>query len=402
MTDEDVLNKYKSFISLSKKDSDIIFYLKNRFNDSLSIKESYWRILHKIFIRPVCVICGNHVEFIGRKNIIFKKTCSKDCELKLKSNINIGKQINSESIEKAKITKLKKYGDKNYNNRIKAKQTSLEKYGVDIYSKSKEYIEKNKQTCLEKYGVSHQSKLDSNNFKCNNPQKIINIKEKTKLTNNKKYGGNSPMNNKSILYKQRQSLINNNKDNWWWKKDDFKKMMSNITSSKIVQEKIKNTCLKKYNETSFSKTKLFKSILNNKQEIIKQKIYNTHKQNNSFNISKQEDECYNILKEKYPDIVRQYKSDKYPFACDFYIPSLDLYIEYNGSWTHGNKPFENTKEDNIKLEYWKSKNTKYYNNAIQTWTIRDPQKRKIAKENNLNYLEIWNIKDLIEWLNLTK
>ena len=41
--------------------------------------------------------------------------------------------------------------------------------------------------------------------------------------------------------------------------------------------------------------------------------------------------------------------------------------------------------DNLEeLEYWKSKNTKFYDNAITTWTIRDVEKRKIAKNNKLN------------------
>ena len=42
------------------------------------------------------------------------------------------------------------------------------------------------------------------------------------------------------------------------------------------------------------------------------------------------------------------------------------------------------------LSIWKNKNTKYYNNAIETWTIRDVKKRNIARENNLNYLEIFS------------
>ena len=41
----------------------------------------------------------------------------------------------------------------------------------------------------------------------------------------------------------------------------------------------------------------------------------------------------------------------------------------------------------------KSKNSGYYQNAINTWTIRDVNKRNIAKQNNLNYLEIFS-KDL--------
>ena len=37
----------------------------------------------------------------------------------------------------------------------------------------------------------------------------------------------------------------------------------------------------------------------------------------------------------------------------------------------------------------KSKNTKYYNVAIEVWAKRDVNKRNVAKENKLNYLEIF-------------
>ena len=47
---------------------------------------------------------------------------------------------------------------------------------------------------------------------------------------------------------------------------------------------------------------------------------------------------------------------------------------------------------------WKSKNTKYYNNAIITWTIRDVKKRNIAKENKLNYYEFFSMLNLNIWL----
>ena len=153
------------------------------------------------------------------------------------------------------------------------------------------------------------------------------------------------------------------------------------------KEQFKHSLLNKYGVDSYPKTIDFK-----------QKKIDTQRKNGTFNTSKEENNIYILIKEKYPDTIRQYKSDKYPFVCDFYIPSLDLYIEYNGSWTHGNKPFEGTKEDNIKLEYWKSKNTKYYNNAIKTWTIRDVNKRKIAKENNLNYIELWTLEEAKKWI----
>ena len=51
-------------------------------------------------------------------------------------------------------------------------------------------------------------------------------------------------------------------------------------------------------------------------------------------------------------------------------------------------------EDITILNLWKNKNLSYYDNAITTWTIRDVNKRNIAKQNNLNFIEIWNIEEL--------
>ena len=88
--------------------------------------------------------------------------------------------------------------------------------------------------------------------------------------------------------------------------------------------------------------------------------------------------------------ISQYRSDDYPFACDFYLPDKDLYIEINAHWTHGGHPFDSTNKDDLLLiEQWKLKNTKFYDNAIETWTVRDVLKRETAKNNKLNYLEVF-------------
>lgn len=91
-------------------------------------------------------------------------------------------------------------------------------------------------------------------------------------------------------------------------------------------------------------------------------------------------------------IYRQYKCDRYPFYCDFYIVEDDLFIELNAHWSHGGKPFDaNDPECIDKLELWKekAKTSKFYEVAIETWTIRDVQKQMIAKQNNLNYKVIY-------------
>lgn len=138
---------------------------------------------------------------------------------------------------------------------------------------------------------------------------------------------------------------------------------------------------------------------------LKEKRYNTVRKNKTFNTSKSEDEMHEklIIKFGEDDILRQYKSREYPFLCDFYIKSLNLYIELNASWTHGGHWFdENSKEDIKQFNLWKNKNSNYYDNAIRVWTKRDVLKRNIAKENKLNYLVFWDndLKDFDEWLNL--
>ena len=120
------------------------------------------------------------------------------------------------------------------------------------------------------------------------------------------------------------------------------------------------------------------------------KVKETKKANKSFNSSKPENAYYSYLISKYSenDIIRQYKDERYPHACDFYIRSLDLFIELNIDWTHGGHPFNPENQADInKLAVWqeKAKKSKFYQKAIETWTKLDVQKFKDAKYHNLNY-----------------
>lgn len=128
-------------------------------------------------------------------------------------------------------------------------------------------------------------------------------------------------------------------------------------------------------------------------EIRAAKEYETKKKNNSFNTSKPEENLYKQLLEQYNGkVIRRYKEERYPFYCDFYIPDEDLFIELNNHWTHGGKPFDpNDKECKEKLAFWeeKAKVSQFYENAIKTWTVRDVEKQRVAKENQLNYKIIY-------------
>lgn len=158
-----------------------------------------------------------------------------------------------------------------------------------------------------------------------------------------------------------------------------------------VSEEEKKNWIQKAQETRDSWTE-------EKKKQIQEKIYNTKKLNCSLNSSSWEDDVKNKLVQKF-NIKCQYKTDKYPFACDFYIIEKDLFIECNFHWTHGPAPFDEKNQEHINLlQKWQQKNTKYYQNAIHVWTDLDIRKLKIAKENNINRLVFYKKQDFENWL----
>ena len=200
-----------------------------------------------------------------------------------------------------------------------------------------------------------------------------------KVKSNRKHGTYEQIYGKERAEKIRQKLKSVKRS------DEFKKYVSVVHTGR---KRSKETCEK------------LKQIQLSKEHQLK--IYNTKKKNHSFNTSKLEKQIFKLLKEKFKNINKQYKSDLYPFDCDFYIPEIDLYIEIQGHWSHGmNKyrcPFDDTNPDHLGfLEKCKNKNTPFYNKLIEVWTVRDPLKRKIAKENNLNWIEFFTMEEFMTW-----
>lgn len=141
---------------------------------------------------------------------------------------------------------------------------------------------------------------------------------------------------------------------------------------------------------------------------VQKRISDTKRRNNSFHISSWEAMLTEKLSNLFPDLKTQYKEERYPFHCDFYIPSLDLFIECNFHWTHGRRPFNPGSEKDIEqLKRWEELGRsatsvrdkgQYYKNAITTWTDLDVRKRTIAEQNGLNYLVFYFLKDAVKWV----
>ena len=290
--------------------------------------------------------------------------------------------------EKRKQTNLEKYGREYGFDYYKIKQTNLEKYGVENISQNKNIQEKRKQTCIKKYGYE-------------NARQSPDIKEKIKHTNNEKYGVDFGFQSNEVKDKISQTIkqkygVNNISQLKDIQEKKQQTLDFNYPDKTIIVQKRQNTCEQKYGTKSFAQSKYCDwNTLQNKR-------YKTLKKNNSFNVSRDEEYIHQKLCGKFCLVKRQYKTDKYPFSCDFYIPEIDLYIEYQGCWTHGGIPFNPEDIQCLKkLNLWKDKHTKFYDNAIYTWTKLDVRKREIVKQNNLNWIEFFNLEEFENWFNFS-
>ena len=412
---------------LETHDLNILHILYNVYDDlseKTPVYEIYYRLKNNLKKRPVCIICGKPVKYTSGH---YAKFCSKECqysdlgkkitkEIKIKSNlekygvehtsqlkevtdkrtksradhVNEIQQHVRESLykkygaydvmhiphilQKIKDTNLKKFGVefplqqlKKENSEIyqKISQTCINKFGVDSPLKNKEVREKIKQTNIQKYGVDNLFKNDI-------------IKEKIKQTNIQKYGVDYLFKSNIIKEKIKQTNIQ-------------KYGVDNPLKNKEIREKIKQTNIQKYGVDNPLKNKeIWKKSQDNRQISSKSKL-----ENNFLNYLK--------LKYESDDIITQYKSKEYPYYCDFYIKSINLYIEIQGHWTHNDHPFDiNNLNDQQIMNIWRTKSLsdKYYKNALNTWTIKDVEKRNTAIQNNLNYLEIFGKTDLNKYIDI--
>lgn len=331
---------------LIKSNSELIYLIKNKNN---------LENLH-IFCK-----CGNKNNFINHKyGYCFH--CSIYCEYhkqdKLKKMQDTCEKNNGVK-NPYQIPRVKQKARDFYNNpdnvekrNIKMQNTKLQRYGYKNNFSSPDPKLNGRAKCKELYG-------DEEIFKTEH------FKEVTAKNNIKKFGKKS--------YSQTDEYKNLFKDKEWVERRENKK-------NKTVKAR--------YGCKYVTQSKEFKD-----------KRLNTLRKNNSFNASKPEDRCYELLKSKFNDVIRNYSTDnRYPFNCDFYIPSKDLFIECHFHWTHGGTPFNKDNQEHLKqLEKWRSKNTQFYKNAEEVWIKRDPKKLKTFIDNKLNYKIFYTEKEFIEW-----
>lgn len=280
------------------------------------------------------------------------------------------------------------------------KETSLKNHGAEHWTQT----EQGKQRLHELFSTDEERFLRS--------QRMLSqkVREKIEYTSMTRYG---------VPY--------------YWQSDEGRKRLKELLSSEEVVEKTRQTNLERYDcevwqSSNAGREKLASKEVRSKTEqtnykrygaktwsnsdegriamstYLQDKIIATKMEHGTINDSQPERNVYDLLVQKFgkDDIVPQYRSDRYPYKCDFYIKSLDLFMELNIYWMHGGHFFdENNEADLEKLQLWLSSNKPSYERAIYVWTQNDLDKRNTALQNNLNYIVFWNqdLSDFKEWLN---
>ena len=320
-------------------------YLKNRYSDSTTITETIYRIKHNINNVPVCPICRKRLPFVGLVQG-YREYCSRECYVlacsnkKFKNDLikhnNYEKQLN--------ITYKETIGKEVDDNVIN-----------EIFFKDKTY--KEQEIIREHYLKQHNYRKLSQTIKVYSD--VINY------INNRFNDSESfqetlyRLQNK--LYKRPICPICGKPVSFSMK---FNKGFYTYCSYQCQYEAHKDNLLTAFNPSETSNSE--KGWMIDFKEIFDGDIVTSNMSAKS-----------------------EYKDERYPYKYDFYIKEVDLFIEYQGFNTHGVHPYRGHCDDTELIEMIDRLDEGRANKIKYVWTESDVEKRRTAKQNNINFLELW-------------
>lgn len=305
-------------------------------------------------IQPFCKICNQLVKYYNKEKNQYAEYCSIRCSRKGVS-----------SISKRAQTKLKKYGDKAFNNRQKSKETCIEKYGVNNPTQHESVKSRIKNTVDLSYasGIPQKKRANTFNKKYNgHPQKTQEIKEKKIKNTLKKYGVEHTTQLDNVIEKIRNNKKTLYKEQYQWAIDYINHQ---------TEPKLRTTLAE---ETGLSLV-VISNLINS---------YNLPHIEVTKGTSEGQKELEKFLKDNCIDFEVKNRSILDGKEIDIYIPSKKLAIEFNGIFWHSEKY---GKDENYHLE----KTIKCSEKGIQLlqmWDIEwnNPVKKEIWKSMILSKL----------------
>lgn len=231
---------------------------------------------------------------------------------------------------------------------------------------------------------------------------------KKKATNRARYGVDNPMQVEGIKNRQVQSLLNNH---------GVRNPMQIEEVKQRQRASQAETMLERYGQDSVGAVESLrqraeaanvarygvKNVMKLREFQIK--MMNSKLLNGTTSTSESEEALYDILCELYgnENVKRQYSDPvRYSYACDFYIEPLDLFIEFNGCWSHGEKWYDAERdiEEYKRVKERADNGESFFKTWFYVWTKLDVKKRNLARSQNLNYLTFWDnkLRDVKLWI----
>lgn len=330
---------------------EFIAKMKNVYGDEYDYSE----VQYVNTVTPVKIKCKTHGVFEKKPNLLLKGYGCPQCAAQKREE----DMKNNEAERKA-----------DYARRAEKRKATLQaRYGVSNPMELDSVKEKIKQTCLERYGVE-------------NPRQSQVVIDKARQTNLERYGAISYTKTEEGLQRIQSTMIDR------FGADNFMKSQAHYAVLDRMQARSADTQLVRYGARHWSMSETARRKLSER----KAKEYATKQANHSWQSSQPEQRLEEMLKSYFgeDDVRTQYSSKEYPFQCDFYIESRDMYIELNATWTHGSHWYDNFSVNDVDVLYfWEKQDSDYYKNAVETWTERDAKKRSKALVGDLNYVVFW-------------
>lgn len=310
--------------------------------DNESWKSFMYRVLHNIEAIPKCPYCENKVELLSNTSG-FAKTCKEH------RNLYMSDKIKSMTPEQKKAREEKR------------RATSLEKYGVDDPNRSPIVRNKIKETNIKKYGVGCSFQAEE-------------VKEKIKEGNIRSHGYDNPMKNPEIRERVSQSnreTYNANKEeklrksNW---KDKSEETIAILKDPEVFRQ----TVLDHYDMSvkqlaDFIGISSFMCL----KHLHQLGFENFISKSNSY--SQPEEDMLAYVKSLLPnlsdnEILRNNRTVISPKELDIYIPSMNIALEFNGSYWHSLEKLE----EKGGIDYHKDKSVACSEKGIRLLHIYEP------------------------------
>ena len=291
--------------------------------------------------------------------------------------IRMGLRRKGDVVQQGRLETLKENTQKKYgvdstwqldSVKEKSKQTNRKRRGTDFPLQSPEVKEKVKQAVRAQYGVDNVFQAEE-------------IKEKIRSTNLERYGAENPNQNPEV---RKRSMSTNEErygvENPFQMVDRVQKGMMEkygATSPQLVREireRTIQTNIARYGSqfpTQNEEIRKKLSIILQSPEV-KEKKYQAFKNKKSFFSSAEEDNFLKYLKQIDSHTKPHRLHPTTRFIIDYYMPTLDLWVQYDGVYWHG----KDYKEDP----------QGYQNNGIKRMMEND----RIQNENIPNLIRFWS------------